>query len=805
MGGIVQSIDVDVRLNGGQIELPETIAVTDCEVTRIYGGGGSEAKIDVIFEDALSDEQISGLRRSVRSASQNPRFDDVENFVDEEEIEDPRETLTFSDLEAAIANGDIETEPADTGEDVKALGAIENGRIVSDTVSTVDGLAGANLLKNVVDSDAGEIANYADAPFTEKAAFENEESLSAQARVRGLVTKEQVRTVQEKAKTLISNRQNAVEEARAQNETERAQRINELDQTGGAPNQEDVSQDDGLIDPDKLFAGEPITVEIDAVVNQIRANDIKQDQHRLFTGTVTKATETNDRKVRFECVDARYQLNNFIVRADVKAGTPRYKIVDEILGGGAVYGSDEDINSNALGSESGVTGVAASAENVSGTEAPTDPAKNISLADLSNGLSADTIRAENASGTLTPTEIAFGLEYDTDVVSKISAVTRSTTTDASDITLAEFPTFSNGRITNIANDSEVGFAEKRQGKVEVTVGEIKTIQDFISDLIKPKTEVGPYGIRPDGYQEEVEKAKSRKESAQQAEEEAVATYEIQKNGEDTIPKAQSWGVNFHKTAYNVIQELGYRSSAQLYIDEYNTIYWAQSPERDTWSPNGDGDKLELPPIVSWESGDEKTEKDVIVESKYDETALGAFHPLTTKSVPDDVEEPSGGLRDTRVTTANELENTKVSEVVDREVKMDSGTIRVTGNPNITAQDKVILDEDAVDGFAAISQGEYFAKEVKHIINSDEGYVTDIELGNNIDELYEEFAYEQSGLAFEDETNPDDSGEGSEEQTGDVGIPETDNPFFGFLDDTIGDGDGEIEGLGGGDEDLNPFD
>ena len=58
----------------------------------------------------------------------------------------------------------------------------------------------------------------------------------------------------------------------------------------------------------------------------------------------------------------------------------------------------------------------------------------------------------------------------------------------------------------------------------------------------------------------------------------------------------------------------------------------------------------------------------------------------------------------------------------------------------------------IDGFASISRNTYDVKEVVHKINSNNGYLTDVYLGANIEELYNKFAEDQAGR---DEKNPED--------------------------------------------------
>lgn len=459
MPGILQSVDVEVNLSGGQIEFPDVISVVDCDVTRVFGGAGSTATVEVIFEELLTDSEKFAIRRSIPGATPNERFDLTDSAIRDMDIRDRNR---------ALARG--------------TSGSVARGT-------------------------------------------EEGERVDAPAKFR-------------------------------------------------------------LPDAETFFDDEEIELTVDVAITNQTPGDTEEHERRIFTGTVTKVTENNERIVTFEAMDYRYQLNQNLVMLDT---------------------SDEG----------------------------------------------------ERTGTI---------------------------------------------VRNLLDGND----GKGVG-MDLTEGE-----DFIIDL--------------SGSEEEI--------------------------------RRETWGIRNNETVYNVLQNLAYHEGATLHIDEDNVIHFTRHPEHTNYTSSS------MPPIVDWESGDEDTEKDVIVESKYDESGLGIFSP--TSSIPN-VEEPIEGkgakIQADNVFSRSAIDKMRVSEIVDRDMMLDSGTIHCLGDPKVEPFDEIVLDEEAVDGFAAISEGEYMVKEVTHMINGQEGYILELELGRNPRELIEEFAGNAGGVYFREWL--DEIKETADEEAGDT--------------------------------------
>ena len=208
---------------------------------------------------------------------------------------------------------------------------------------------------------------------------------------------------------------------------------------------------------------------------------------------------------------------------------------------------------------------------------------------------------------------------------------------------------------------------------------------------------------------------------------------------------ESWGVESHATAFTVLQELAYEEAATLHIDRYNNVYFTKFPEHSRYSPE------QMPPIVEWESGDEETSEDVIVESEYDETGIGIYAPTSSKpnrdSPPGD-RQVGEEIHQNNVFERQAIEKVRASEEVDISLKQNSGVIRCVGDPRIDPYDMFEMNGEVIDGFSPISTGEYMAKTVRHQINNQDGYIVEIELGRDPEELFKEFTGRASRVVFD---------------------------------------------------------
>lgn len=198
----------------------------------------------------------------------------------------------------------------------------------------------------------------------------------------------------------------------------------------------------------------------------------------------------------------------------------------------------------------------------------------------------------------------------------------------------------------------------------------------------------------------------------------------------------TWGVDSHTTVFEFLQDMAHVQKCTLHIDRYDKLHFISNvPESaNRWSPS------EISPIVEWTSANEENQINTIAETKYDETGLGTYL-ATTQDALEAVEQGtyvSKKVKLNNVINRTALENAVSDELITDSLMRDSGTIRVTGDPRCRPYDQFKLDSSNIDGFAPISTGTYMTKTVRHIIDAREGYVTEIELGRDPEELFEDF-------------------------------------------------------------------
>jgi len=85
---------------------------------------------------------------------------------------------------------------------------------------------------------------------------------------------------------------------------------------------------------------------------------------------------------------------------------------------------------------------------------------------------------------------------------------------------------------------------------------------------------------------------------------------------------QTYGVKAHATVFEVLQDLAKKQNATIHIDNNNVLRFVDYPTHTKYNPET------MPPIVEWDTGDNETESDVIVESPYDETGLGIYTSIS---------------------------------------------------------------------------------------------------------------------------------------------------------------------------------
>lgn len=235
--------------------------------------------------------------------------------------------------------------------------------------------------------------------------------------------------------------------------------------------------------------------------------------------------------------------------------------------------------------------------------------------------------------------------------------------------------------------------------------------------------------------------------------------------EPEVVKDGSWGVESHATVFEFLQDMARFQGATIHVDRYNRLHFISDvPETShVWLPDGTQvnrenttifggvDSLQdpagltdmtmqMPPIIEWKSSQEENQTQTIAETTYDETGLGTY-AVTSQDVLEAAEAGdyvSRSIKENNVISRSALENVIETEMFADSLMRDSGTIRFTGDPRVRPYDMFTLNDRVVNAFAPISGGTYMTKTVRHILNTREGYITEVELGTDPEELFEEF-------------------------------------------------------------------
>jgi len=224
-------------------------------------------------------------------------------------------------------------------------------------------------------------------------------------------------------------------------------------------------------------------------------------------------------------------------------------------------------------------------------------------------------------------------------------------------------------------------------------------------------------------------------------------YEFDYDKTSTRISGQTWGVESHTTVYEFLQDMVHAEKITMHIDRQNKVWFTEYPDYTKWG-NSAGEHNPLPPIIEWTNSNEENQTETIAESTYDETGLGIYTPINQERLEEVREgrDPYISVEDvnTEYTENNVIAREAVKRSVDSwllsdNLMRDSGTIRVIGDPGFEAYDEIALNDSTNNAFSPISQGQYISKTCRHIINNREGYIVELELGDNPDELFRAFS------------------------------------------------------------------
>lgn len=224
--------------------------------------------------------------------------------------------------------------------------------------------------------------------------------------------------------------------------------------------------------------------------------------------------------------------------------------------------------------------------------------------------------------------------------------------------------------------------------------------------------------------------------------------------------SDSWGVRSHTSIYEFVQDIMSKTGLTIYIDNRNVIRIRE--QSNSPIPRIHGEKLveantlwsdlvrtaQPPPIVEWTSADEEDRTDTIGETSYDSTGLGVYSAVSRDRLEEtvagsdtdvDIRDVSRNISDNSVITRDAVKEAVDFENATQAAMRSSGTLGFVGDPRFEPYDLVDVSESTIEAFTPISSGTYIVKNVTHKFGSRQGYITEVELATDADDLSQAFA------------------------------------------------------------------
>lgn len=212
--------------------------------------------------------------------------------------------------------------------------------------------------------------------------------------------------------------------------------------------------------------------------------------------------------------------------------------------------------------------------------------------------------------------------------------------------------------------------------------------------------------------------------------------------DDPVTIKDTWGADHRPTLREVLKQIKKADAATVYIDSQDRIHYSDVP------PTNYHDNLQGR-VTALDAGDSKdTNERVIVEGpgvsnmldigwNKPQTGQGSTRAEASSRDHGDGEEPVENAtleQHHNVRSKEQANNAAVSEWMGSNLVKDSGTIELAGVPHVTPWDTILLED--IHDLAPLSEGTYGVQEVKHIINTDDGYKTELKLTEDLKSLFD---------------------------------------------------------------------
>lgn len=653
MTGTTTSVDLRVTLEtSDRLDVDifnDEVHVTDAKIERVFGGGGSSAEVEIIFEELLNPDTKEDFERLIEADTVSQLPPDLADNLSQtfgipledlpERIEDPfnmyvvdQEDITFDDIFPTNSEpvGNSLFGPRAYYNEFYGGKPIASG-ILDTFYATADVIPGVDNFENYPDN----VEELMNASYAKKVAVSH------------AVHKDQSEAITGSSYYPLNWVNDDPNLRGSRPLPKNSVAISELEV-------QDIDPEDAAIASEQLRQVLDITMMVDVEVYspllaEIGSEDPPRIRERIFTGTVTKIEESKDRTVTLEALDTRFQLNRNSVFTNTPAGgkTVQQFITETMreLNRGRVTGESEEPETTTPPDE----------EQETDEDAP---------------------------------EGGRAIEY---------TIYKNSTDPNSDFT---------------AEDAENFSADRRDNEF------------------------------------------------------------------DTLVVNTSWGVKSHTTVYEFFQNLMKLSDGTMHINRNNEIeFWEEYPDHTVWgqnfendfdsfaNPDGDNfiDTRTLSPIVEWTNAEEEDNTNVIAEADYDETGLGVYSVVSEERVdavqagaPQNIDITDASAMKTRpgVISREAVQQSSDFSEKSKIAMRDSGVVTIHGDPRVRAYDEIVLSQREIDSFSPISSGKYMVKTARHKFNTQDGYVTELELGEDPDKLFNAFT---SAAGSQDRSDTGESG------------------------------------------------
>jgi len=200
----------------------------------------------------------------------------------------------------------------------------------------------------------------------------------------------------------------------------------------------------------------------------------------------------------------------------------------------------------------------------------------------------------------------------------------------------------------------------------------------------------------------------------------------------------TYGTDNRETLRTVLIDLAKKQDAFVFVDASNRINFVDHAISNYYA---------IESAIKVDAGNEDSANErVIVKSSYDVTGISDWTTTGSSQVSAEASAGNGDAENRRVLRddnllENDVESRAASEFRADQLVKSSGRLTIPGFPGASPNDQVVVPKLGLA--ETVSAGTYTAREVVHRLNGNDGFVTELQLGPGLDEIYEQ-VYQSQG-------------------------------------------------------------